>query len=49
MPSHQRVSREGQLEIARLAGFAEWDLGPKDRVPPRVARPFARPCVIQAD
>jgi len=34
MPIHQRVSREGQLEIARLAGFAEWDLGPKDRVPP---------------
>jgi len=28
------VSREGQLEIARVAGFAEWDLGPKDRVPP---------------
>ena len=34
MPIHQRLSREGQLEIARLAGFAEWDLGPKDRVPP---------------
>ncbi|MED5323103.1 MAG: hypothetical protein VYA02_07555 [Planctomycetota bacterium] len=34
MPIHRRVSREGQLEIARLAGFAEWDLGPKDRVPP---------------
>ena len=34
MPIHQRVSREGQLEIARLAGFAELDLGPKDRVPP---------------
>lgn len=34
MPIQQRLSREGQLEIARLAGFAEWDLGPKDRVPP---------------